>query len=107
MSDVIIENRNALDILERVKGVSDCLIYVDPPYPNARIEGYGPNTVDYDRLEYLLSVQKGRVAVSGHPGDWDWLGWKCHVIDYKFPGMNMSAKERHYDKTECLWVNFE
>jgi DNA adenine methylase len=110
---VVIENRNALEILAKADR-DDALHYVDPPYPRStrnngatesRVEhNYRHEMTDADhaKLAELLRSLKGMVIISSYPGplydqifgDWEKLTWSgqqfCH-----------GSQKR----TECIWLN--
>ena len=46
----------------------------------------------------------GFAAVSGHPGDWDDLGWPRADIPARFTGGG-SAAGKVSDRIECVWSN--
>lgn len=70
---VVIENRNALDIIKQHDD-PQTLHYVDPPYL-ASVRGKGEdyafemNEEDHRKLAALLKTCKGMVIVSGYPSD--------------------------------------
>lgn len=99
--DVQLENIDALDLLERTADSDYAVIYCDPPYPTAETSPYALGNLDFDRLANLLRRQKGAVAVSGYPGEWDCLGWARESLD-----ANRSQIGGHWEsRTEVLWRN--
>lgn len=94
---VQLENRPAIDILDSVRDIEDCIVYVDPPYRDRKY-GYGVN-VEHDLREVLQSC-KGEVAISGYGDEWDCLGWER--FEKEVP-LEIGGKGR---RTEVLWVNF-
>jgi len=112
---VTIENRDARTVLEKMD-CSDCLHYVDPPYPmhvrkigNGRVleHRYRHELTDKDHRELaaLLRGLKGMVVISSYPGplyeelyaDWHKLEW----TGGQFCSQNSGEKKR----TECVWLN--
>jgi DNA adenine methylase len=105
---VQIENRPALDIIERYDTV-DTLFYCDPPYPHecrGDIHAYGFEMSDeeHEKLAKALHKVKGKVAISSYQcglmeklyGD-----WKCVEALEK---MCHSVKKM---RKEALWVNYK
>ena len=105
--DVQLENRDALDLIERTISFDHALLYCDPPYAGACIDGYGLDTLDRPRMAELLMAHKGRVAVSGYAGNWDCLsGWNRHEFRLKITVGPQPDGQRVRDRTEVLWTNF-
>ena len=102
MRRVQLDNCCALDLLARTAERTDTVIYADPPYPNAYTHAYTFGELDYGRLGELLQAQKGAVAVSGYPGDWDSLGWEVSMME-----RTVIAASTHQSKRvlECLYRN--
>ena len=98
---VQLEHLDGLTLLERIKGYDHAVIYCDPPYPTANRSPYSRDTVDYDLLAELLTVQQGAVAISGYPGEWDCLGWQS---DGKLHGRSQ-INGKLDARTEVLWRN--
>ena len=88
-------------MLERTADGDYAVIYCDPPYPSANTTPYAWGNLDFDRLADLLRLQKGDVAVSGYPGEWDCLGWES---DGKLHGRSQ-IKGKVAARTEVLWRN--
>lgn len=104
MRHVVIENRDALELMERMGCHPDTVIYCDPPYPSTgdgfQDEGY-TETVDFDAMLELLPKMKAKVAVSGYEEcPWEELGWHKHVE------RRISQMSREVRK-ECLWTNYQ
>ena len=104
LRDVQIENKDALDILERTSGVGNALVYCDPPYLYADTKPYGDNKVDYEALGEVLLAQSGRIAISGYGDEWDHLGWNRHELACVATAGKRSSTTK---RTEVLWANFE
>ena len=107
---VQLENRDALEILDRTKKFSNSLVYCDPPYRTADSGGYrkGCREVDVDALTDILLQQKGHVAISGYGDEWDHLGWVCLRKEYTFRGTHTvsGSNAKVGRRVEKLWVNW-
>ena len=102
MRDVVLESRDACDLLDRTARVDQAVIYADPPYPTAARNLYSED-VDFSRLAAALHAQQGRVAVSGYGAEWDHLGWLRHERAVHCVGLNTHKAE---PRTEVLWTNY-
>ena len=100
-----IENRPALDVIERYNGAG-VLIYADPPYlhDTRTANGYAyrheMSTADHEMLLAALRVHRGMVLLSGYDHELynDVLrGWFKRTLD--------TTAERGVQRTECLWIN--
>lgn len=102
MRNVQIENRDALNILERSAKLTDAVIYCDPPYAAAGDTNRGyQHKPEFRAMSEALQMQQGFVAVSGFSGDFDCLDWKrLELTRRNHQGMRREV-------TECLWVNRE
>ena len=101
LRNVQLECADALALLERTAQEERAVIYADPPYPSANTTPYRFGALDYKRLGELLQAQRGAVAVSGYPGEWDGLGWeeeRAAATRYQINGVGEP-------RTECLWIN--
>ena len=108
MRAVQLENRDALDIIERTIEYENALLYCDPPYAGACIKGYGLDTLDRPRMAELLMAHKGRVAVSGYADNWDCLsGWNRHEFRDKSRVGPQRSGRKWSPRTEVLWTNFD
>lgn len=99
-----IENRDALEIIERFAANTRCLLYVDPPYVLSTRNGamYEHELSDTDHLQLLEALKRhtGPVSLSGydHPIYKEMLqGWQKVTID--------TLIEKGHIKTESLWLN--
>lgn len=106
---VMLENRCALQVIERVMHLEHVCLYLDPPYENADTSPYGDNTVDFDALRDLLSSDtvKSRIAISGYGDSYDVLGWQRHekVVTQSGRVHDKSLGPRT-KRTEVLWTNY-
>jgi DNA adenine methylase len=103
LKDAEIENRDALEVIER-HNAADCLIYADPPYPHEVRTQYmysdEMSDEDHRLLLKLLRAHAGPVVVSGYANDLydDVLSdWERVVL--KPPKVEKGAARR-----EVLWV---
>jgi DNA adenine methylase len=98
-----IENRQALEVIERYNSV-DCLLYVDPPYVMSTRNGsyYEHEMTDDEHVELLqvLNAHTGPVVLSGytHPLYEERLAHWCRV---SVPAVAEHGRQR----TEVLWLN--
>ena len=100
-----LENACALEVLDRMKGREDATLYCDPPYADTENDPYGAHgTLDRGALEALLKAQRGAVAISGYPGEWDALDWRMESKDIVRASTGKSSKMTR--RTECLWMNY-
>ena len=107
LANVQLECGDAVSILEWTAGNERAVIYADPPYRG--IDGYYGAGVDHDALDAALLAQRGRVAVSGYPGDRDALeaaGWERHErrCHQTMAGVLASPQD---PRTECAWTNYD
>ena len=109
---VVIENRDAVDVMSQHDG-AHTLHYVDPPYvpstrsslhlKNGNCGHYYRHDMDdagHRRLARSLRKLKGMVLVSGYP---------CELYDELYPGWQFLEKRHMADgaraRTERLWFN--
>lgn len=111
MVGVVIENRPALQIIDRYDQ-PDALIYADPPYlpetrsakakQGAAFHAYAHELTEGDHVELLdrLAQAKAKVVLSGYPAD---------LYDARLKGWTRRTIETHadgaLDRTEALWLN--
>jgi DNA adenine methylase len=103
LQGVVIENRDAFEIMETHDG-PETLHYVDPPYvPETRNVGrdysHEMTEKDHRRLASFLKTLKGQVVLSGYPSPLYsrlYKGWKTSQCRALADG----ARER----TEMLWL---
>jgi len=107
MRGVIIENKDAVDVIEQHDG-QQTLFYVDPPYPHSTRNMQRGNAayecemsdVDHRALAEVLHHVEGMVVISGYQCDLysDLYGdWKSDEIGHFADG----ARAR----TEAVWMN--
>ena len=105
--DVQLECIDGVKLLSRLQKYSDITIYADPPYPNSVTSNYLVDTVVHDKLIEALLAQRGHVAVSGYPRDFDMLyddGWHVDVNErVRAAAANVAQTPR----IECLWTNYK
>lgn len=105
--NVQIENSDALRLLERLAREETAVIYCDPPYYSADHSPYS-GAPDFEALAEALKAQRGRVALSGYPGEWDSLGW--HRSESSTVHRPIGAMERGKSpepRREVLWTNYD
>jgi len=104
---VQIENRPALDVIERYD-TTETLFYCDPPYPHecrGDIHAYGFEMKDeeHEKLAEALHKVKGKVAISSY---------RCKLMERLYANwrcMEAPEKKCHSVKKmrkEALWVNY-
>lgn len=102
---VVIENRDALDVI-RQHDRPGCLTYADPPYVTSTRGDDRPDYShemtddDHRRLAEVLRAAKGFVVLSGYPSalyDELFAGWQRFEREHRAH----DAKKR----TEVLWIN--
>lgn len=103
LKDAEIENREALEVVER-HSAEDCLIYADPPYPHSvRTQTmYSDEMTDKEHLRLLDALLRhpGPVVVSGYAGTmYDEALAEWDRIDTKPPKV-----EKQAPRVEVLWV---
>jgi DNA adenine methylase len=100
---VVIENRDALEVLE-IHDTPDTLHYVDPPYlPETRDPGedyrHEMTVEQHVKLSELLQVLKGQVILSGYPSElYNDLYSNWHRVDRN--ALADGARKR----IECIWI---
>lgn len=111
LRSVIIENKNALDIIQKYDK-DNVLFYLDPPYHHSTRGG-----TRYDKdmsndqqellIEILLGLKNAKVLLSGYSCDlYDKLtnnGWHR----YDFVVKTQSGMRESKDKVESLWRNYD
>lgn len=103
LRDAQIENRPALDLIERYR-YPQVLIYADPPYPLSTRRGrmYANEMTDQDHIELIDILDK-------HPGPVILSGYACELYDSRLQHwtrkMRRSQAERGVARTEVLWLN--
>lgn len=108
MRGVVVENRDAVEVMQRHDG-EDTLHYVDPPYVHSTRSDRGAGSIHCYRHEMTdeqhcaladhLRLLKGAVVVSGYA---------CDLYDELFAGWDRIKIETHgdgaRDRTEVLWM---
>jgi DNA adenine methylase len=110
LRDVVIENRDAAEVMLRLDG-EDTLFYADPPYvPSTRssLRGSGAghgyrhemDDDDHRELAKVMIELEGMVMLSGYPSDlYCELYEEWHCLERK------TLAEGARPRTECLWFN--
>ena len=103
LKDAEIENRDALEVIER-HAAEDCLIYADPPYPHCvRTQHMYSDEMDDDAHILLLK------ALLAHPGPVVVSGYGNEIYDDMLSGwsrvtMKPPKVEKQAVRLEVLWV---
>ena len=103
LRDVHLECCDAVDLLNRVGTKPNTVVYCDPPYPAADDRAYHAR-LDDDRFVEAVLACRGRVAVSGHAGDWpqlDAAGWRREERPVQI------TVAQGGERIEALWCNYE
>jgi DNA adenine methylase len=106
LSSVVIESKNALQMLEELDA-PDALHYVDPPYVTstrskrqAKVYAHEMNEADHRQLAAVLHDLKGMVVLSGYPSK---------LYDRLYKGWTVATTaaygEKAVKRTEVLWLN--
>lgn len=108
LKGVIIENRPAVEILQKQDG-RDALHYIDPPYPfSTRLGRWSGNSYrhemsdgDHHELAGLLRNLRGMVIISGYP---------CKLYDQElYPDWQRVTRRAYADgaseRVEVLWLS--
>lgn len=112
LADAMIENRDAVDLVERFS-TPETVVYADPPYvKSARVaqDGYGSYEMtdeQHRRLAEVLRSSEATVIVSGYAStlyDEIYDGW--WVRDFQVTGRSPNAaKHKRRSRIERLWIN--
>lgn len=111
LKDVVIENRDAHDVL-RGWDDPDTLHYVDPPYPHATRHVRDRNLAyrhemsddDHRRLAHTLHELAGMIILSGYPSDL--YGLELYPTWARFERqMFKSTNHGSVPTAEVLWLN--
>ena len=115
LRSVAIENKDAIDLLEKILSHDDAwryFIYCDPPYIISSMKSNSTYRIDSSKEEwhekFLCSIidKKAKIMVSGYESDLynDILaGWnKAHWHAQSRAGSNKKLTNR----IECLWMNY-
>ena len=105
VESVQLDNRPAVEIMERMADSPGVVMYCDPPYANTHNKSYAEVRFDRDRTLDALRQQRGRVAISGYGSEWDDLGWERH--ERSKPIGSFTEGNAGGEVTEVLWTNYE
>ena len=105
IGNVVLERMDAVKLLRAIRNKTDQVIYCDPPYRSAGLEGgaYEVKDVDWDGLTEMLLAQKGLVAISGYNDEWEHLGW--HRSEWS-TNTGVTPQIGFVNRVEVLWTNF-
>ena len=111
LAGVVVEHRDALDVLDREAADGRTTVYCDPPYAAASDGGLYRHAVDRPAMLDILRGAAAQVAVSGYPGDtWEALegdGWHRAEKRLSAPMSAMSSRDLEKSRrTEVLWTNY-
>jgi DNA adenine methylase len=110
LKDVRIENRDALDLLEKYVDRPATLVYLDPPYLGDRTNGYNIDANDenyHTRLLKLANKANCMIFISGYENKlYETLlsaerGWHKKTIDTTTKGSRGNSQAR----IEVIWMN--
>ena len=113
MIDVLIENRDALGLIDRTRSLDHVVMYLDPPYEGADVAAYDKHTCDTDALRTMLGAAdtKAKIAISGYGDTFDPLEWQRHekeVQEYARVRRDWDDESREKSsRTEVLWTNYD
>ncbi len=110
LSRVLIENMNAIALIER-EDTPGTLLYCDPPYLHETTtapDAYAREMTEPEHRELLATLVecKGKVMLSGYPSNlYDTIlrTWTRHT--FELPN-NAAGGETKRRMTEVLWCNF-
>jgi DNA adenine methylase len=110
LSRVLIENMNAIALIER-EDTPTTLFYCDPPYlheTRTAPDAYAHEMTEAQHQELLATLVacKGKVMLSGYPSplyDTTLKSWTRHT--FELPN-NAAGGETKRRMTEVLWCNF-
>lgn len=103
--DVIIYERDALEVLEMSAKRDHAMVYADPPYAGTFQESYGGEAPTHDNLRDALLSQKGDVAISGYGDEWDCLGWQRHELT-TFSTLGTTDVVKGRERVEVVWTSY-
>jgi DNA adenine methylase len=110
LSNVVVLNRPALDVIEKYDR-EETFIYLDPPYVHSTRTSarYACDMEDEEHIKLIDTVLKckSKILISGYDNElYDRLvdnGWNKYSFDIK----TTDGKNRPKVKTEVLWYNYE
>ena len=105
VESVQLDNRPAVEVIERMADAPRVVMYCDPPYANTHNKSYSVVRFDRERMLDALRQQRGRVAISGYGSEWDELGWDRH--ERVKPVGSFTSGNVGSEATEVLWTNYE
>lgn len=121
LAEATIENRDAVELLERFATTADTVVYADPPYlgatrsSRAAAEGYSggdyevdmPSEADHRALADCLRALPAAVLLSGYPSDlYDDLYGDWHHIDVSTHAHSSNAaRNDRGSRVERIWCN--
>ena len=117
MRHVQVEHCCAINLLGRIAGMKDALIYADPPYLTADTSPYGKWVLPKAEFCDVAASQQGRMVISGYNDEWDDLlerGWFRYELEVR-SSMSASAcahagsedRRNRIKRKEVCWMNCE
>lgn len=104
VKNIAIENCDGAELISRLGDDEKVVFYIDPPYPSAvKSREYCGIGANFDKLLPALQRLRCRAAISGYPGEWDFLGWRRRELEVVNRAARTKKKER---VVECLWTNW-
>ena len=100
------ECRPAVDLIDRLAGDPEVLLYLDPPYPSAPAAKHYTHTPLSDVVE-LVATAKAKVAVSGYNNEWDQLDFNRTEFECHSTALGNLTETTRPKRTEVLWTNFK
>ena len=105
-NNLIIFNRDALEVINIYQDNEDCFYYLDPPYFNSRMGHYGGyQESDYKALLEALAEVKGRFILSSYPSAI--LSDYMKRLEWGYTTINRTLPTNGKRKAEMLIYNFE
>ena len=102
MRRVQIDQKDAVELLDRLSDYSNGVFYCDPPYSS--VGSLYDETVDFDALTEVLRRQKSLTAVSGYGNEWDHLDWPTR-LERKSRIHLPNDRNQERVRVEVLWAN--
>ena len=106
LRDVVLYNRDAVEILAYLGRADDFVIYVDPPYSGDTSKHYSVG-LDRDSFRDALLRQRNAVALSGYDTEWDDLlaeGWRKETLESI---VTIERKVKDSGRIEAVWMNYD
>lgn len=107
LSNLIVENKDALDIIDRYDDV-DTLMYLDPPYVHSTRKSSTSYENEMDDSEHKALIQK----VLNGKSKFIISGYNCSIYDdlnnsIKWTRIDLKSQSTSSDSIESLWINYK